>query len=228
MFAAADFNLSGIEIHDFYEGKTQTLMEKNMRGELNRINDHLKYNRYKDDVNPELWKRLAEIRDDWQTNRVDDADLLKVAECIGDMAVFLDYKEMERESLAIFHSARMQEINEAEKIARCEEMGKKYGPLIWREQYADWCRRRCIHLFAGLVQKRVAELPSGEKFIAEFSERSRITPGESNLLFSVTHKSDGSCCIEAWTDEVMRKDRKFKDKRNAAEAEVNLRLEGGL
>ena len=73
------------------------------------------------------------------------------------------------------------------------------------------------------MQKRVAELPSGEKFVAEFSERSRITPGESNLLFSVTHKSDGSCCIEAWTDEVMRKDRKFKDKRNAAEAEVNLR-----
>ena len=134
MFAAADFNLSGIEIHDFYEGKTQTLMEKNMRGELNRINDHLKYNRYKDDVNPELWKRLAEIRDDWQTNRVDDAELLKVAECIGDMAVFLDYKEMERESLAIFHSARMQEINEAEKIARCEE---RANSRLARNQNSD-------------------------------------------------------------------------------------------
>ena len=62
-------------------------------------------------------------------------------------------------------------------------------------------------------------LDEKEAFEAKFSAEAEITSAESNLLFSVTHKSDGSCCTEAWTDEVMEKDRKFKDKRNAAEAE---------
>ena len=133
MFAAADFDLSGIEIHDFYEDNVRPEKTVGRTSQLTSVYYDLATNAYNDVLNSELWKRLTEIRDGWQTNCVNETNLLMIADFIKDRELFTDLKKCYAEYKVIEMRAENGEIDEDKREVEHEALKDRWDPPFWRE-----------------------------------------------------------------------------------------------